>query len=255
MKKQIRRWIFAATVTLLTICAPRIGVGVDRLIWRASGTIDSISANSVIVSRFAYKLTPTTIYEKSHRQASLSSFAVGDRVKVTFITDRSVLRLEGESPRENTPSSTPTPDATPNISRLTAKLSPLGVSEALGNAAGSYSETESKFTATIKVPRNTIPLATTNSEAKALSVKATITRRGTIVATCTAPFSLNRRTPSVFEFKTEIERNGGIGSTNLRSRKGRCVLANGSVGIPTVRSGDRMTVSEETAGEFLRGKF
>jgi len=255
MQKRVRRWIFAATVTLIIMCAPRIGVGVDRLIWRASGTIDSISASSVSVNHFAYKLTSETMYEKSHQQVNLSSFGVGDRVKVTFITDRSVLRLEGESSRESTPSSTPTPDATPNSSRLTAKLSPLGVSEALGNAAGSYSETESKFTATIKVPRNTIPLATTISDAKALSVNATITRRGTIIATCTAPFSLNRRTPSVFEFKTEIERNGSVGSANIRSRKGRCVLANGSVGIPTVRSGDRMTVSEATAGEFLRGKF
>jgi hypothetical protein len=217
--------------------------------------IESITANTLTVNRLAFKLTSATIYEKSQHQSNLSSFAVGDRVKVTFITDRSVLRLEGDTSSGDSPTRTPTHVATPHLSRLTARLAPLGVSKARGECVGSYSETGRRFTLNIQIPRNTIPFATTNGEAETLSVNAKITRHGKLVATCATSFALNQRKRAVFEFKTDLTGKGHARSRNIASRKGRCVLPNGSVGPPIVRLGDLVTVSETTAGEFLTGDF
>lgn len=255
MNVHVRRWFLVASVSVFTLCAPRIGASVDRLIWRASGAIQSITASSLTVDRFTYSLTPTTAYEKNHHQTTRSAFSVGDRVKVTFLTDRSVLRLEEDTSRGNIPSGTPIPGATSHSSRFSAKLAPLGASTSRGNSVGSYNETEGRFTLNIKVPRNTIPLATTDEEAKALSVNAVITRRGAVVARCSTSFAVKRQKLSVYEFKTDIERKSDNGASTVRARKGRCTLPSGSIGIPTVRSGDRVTVSEKTAGEFLKGHF
>ena len=56
---------------------------------------------------------------------------------------------------------------------------------------------------------------------------------------------------SLFDFKTEIEGKGGARSTKTRSLKGKYVLASGARGIPIVRAGDLVTVSEAIAGELL----
>jgi hypothetical protein len=141
------------------------------------------------------------------------------------------------------------------VKKSSARLASHGDSRAKGESNASYGETESKFIVQVRIPRNSIPLATTEAEAKALSVKTTITRDGELVARCTASFQPKRRKRFVFEYKTEVERKGRTGATRARSRKGRCVLANGSVGLPSVRSGDLVTVSEATAGEFLKGDF
>jgi hypothetical protein len=252
MKKNARRWISIVSIAIVTLYAPQISAGVDRLIWRASGTIEAISVDSLTVNRFAYKLTSTTVYEKNDRQTTRSAFSVGDHVKVTFITDRSVVQLEGESTSGHAPGSTPTPAATPQVTRLTAKLTPLGNSIARGDGVSSYSETERALTLRIKVPRNTIPLATTDAEAKDLSVTASITRHGDLVATCSTAFEPKRQKRSVYEFKVQIKKTG---RSRARAIKGKCVLANGATGIPTVHAGDLVTVSEATAGEFLTGIF
>lgn len=255
MEINVRRLILVASVSVLILCAPRSGASVDRLIWRATGSIQAITASSVTVNRFTYTLTPATTYERNHHQTTRSAFSVGDHVKVTFLTDRSVLQLEEDTSNGNLPTSTPTPVPTPRGSRFSAKLTPLGASMSGGNGVGSYNQTEGRFTLNIKVPRNSIPLATTDTEAKALSVSAVITRRGALVARCSTSFAVKRQKRSVYEFKTDIERKSDNGSSNIRSRKGGCTLASGSIGIPIVRSGDRVTVSEEMAGEFLKGHF
>lgn len=244
-------WIVIALVLLATL-APRIGATVDRLIWRASGTVESISSDALVVSRFSYKLTGSTIYEKNNHQTSRSAFAVGDHVSLTFLTDRSVLRLVGDSSDDTPPARNPTPTVKPEVSKFTAKLSPLGASTARGDSVGSYSQAEGSFALRIKLPRNSTPLATTDVEAKALIVTAAITRRGRVVATCATAFEPKRRKPSVYEFKTHLQKTG---QNRLRAIKGRCVLPSGKSGLPTVRSGDLVTVSEVTAGEFLRGHF
>jgi hypothetical protein len=243
------------SAALVTVCGPRLSAGVDRLIWRASGTIQSITADSLTVNRFDYKLNSTTVYEKDHHQTTRSAFAPGDRVKITFITDRSVLKLEGETTNAQVPASTPTPAATPQPTKFTAKLAPLGASTARGDSFGSYSTNERTFAIRVRIPQNSIPLATTDAEARALSVKATITRRGETVATCSTAFEPRRRKRSVYEFKTHIQSNGRYSSSKIRFIQGRCVLANGISGLPTIRTGDVVTVSETTAGEFLRGGF
>lgn len=252
MRKNARRWIFIASVVMLTLCAPRMSVGVDRLTWRASGTIESISADTLIVNRFTYKLTATTVYEKDHHQTTRSAFRVGDRVKLKFVTDRSVIQLENDSTSAHAPASTPTPAATPLVTRLTAKLAPLGASKARGVSVSSSSQKERAFTLLINVPRDTIPLATTDAEAKVLSVTATISRSGDLVATCSTRFEPKRKKRSVYEYKTHIQKTGHARS---RAIQGKCVLANGSKGMPTVRAGDLVTASEAAYGEFLRGDF
>ena len=246
------RSIVIALVAVLSTLAPQVGASVDRLIWRASGTVESISSDSLIVDRFSYKLTGGTIYEKNNHQTTRSAFSVGDNVRLTFLTDRSVLRLVGETSGDTTPARTPGPVVKPEISRLTAKLSRLGSSTARGDSVGSYSQTERAFSIRVKVPRNSTPLATTEAQAKALVVTATITRRGAVVATCATAFETKRRKRSVYEFKTSIHKEGRNRSHAI---KGRCVLASGASGLPTVRAGDVMTVSEATAGEFLTGRF
>ncbi len=246
------RSIVIALVAVFSTLAPQVGASVDRLIWRASGTVESISSDSLIVDRFSYKLTGGTIYEKNNHQTTRSAFSVGDNVRLTFLTDRSVLRLVGETSGDTTPARTPGPVVKPEISRLTAKLSRLGSSTAQGDSVASYSQAERAFSIRVKVPRNSIPLATTEAQAKALVVTATITRRGAVVATCATAFETKRRKRSVYEFKTSIHKEGRNRSHAI---KGRCVLASGASGLPTVRAGDVMTVSEATAGEFLTGRF
>ena len=252
MKKNTRRWITIVSIAILTLCAPQIGAGVDRLIWKATGSIESISASTLVVNRFTYKLTGSTVYERDDQQTTRSAFNVGDRVKVTFITDRSVVQLEEDSSSEHAPAHTPTPVAAPEITKLTAKLAPLGGSAARGDGISRYSDTERAFSLLIKVPRNTIPLATTDAEAKALAVSATITRDGGLVATCSTAFEPKRKKRSVYEFKTLIQK---VGRNRARALKGTCVLASGAKGIPTVHEGDLVLVSEAAAGEFLRGDF
>lgn len=252
MRKNARRWIFIASVAILTFCAPRMIGAVDRLMWRASGTIESISADTLVVNRFTYKLTAATVYERDHHQTTRSAFGVGDRVKLKFVTDRSVIQLENDSTSAHAPESTPNPAATPHVTRLTAKLAPLGDSKARGDSVSSSSQKERAFTLLINVPRNTIPLATTDAEAKVLSVTATISRGGDLVATCSTRFEPKRKKRSVYQYKTHIQKTGHARS---RAIKGRCVLANGSAGIPTVHAGDLVTVSEATYGEFLQGDF
>jgi hypothetical protein len=107
----------------------------------------------------------------------------------------------------------------------------------------------------VRVPRNTIPLATTNAEAKSLSLTATITRRGEDLATCGLRFYSRRRELSRYEFETDIESSTRRRVTKVRARKGSCKLANGSTGLPKVKDGDVVTVSEADAGEFLKGTF
>ncbi len=252
MKIQLRRLLLIAA---LALCAPRLSAGEDRLIWRAQGVIQTITADILTINRFEYKLNSSTTYEKDSKQTSRSAFTAGDSVKVTFLTDRSVLHVEGESAREDAPSGTPAPTPTPDVKKLSARLTPLGVSKAKGGSIGSYSSAESTFTLQVKIPRNTIPLATTEAAAKALSVKATITRDGDLVARCTTAFEVKRAKRFIFEYKTEIEKRSSNGSKRTRARKGRCVLANGSTGLPSVKAGDLVTISETTAGEFLRGDF
>ena len=230
-------------------------MAVDQLIWRTKGAIDSISAESITVNRFNYKLTATTVYEKNDQQTGRSAFVAGDYVQLEFLSDHTVLKVREKSSRESVPASTPTPAATPHATKYTARLAPLGASKAKGDSAGSYGETESKFTVTVKVPRNSIPLATTRAEAKALSITAAITRNDELVATCAAAFETKQSKKSLLEFKTEINGKGGSRSTKARARRGYCVLASGARGIPIVRAGDVVTVSETTAGEFLRGSL
>jgi hypothetical protein len=255
MSMKPRSLFFIAAVAMVAFYAPRSGTCEDRLIWYAKGTIDSITSHTLRINRFDYKLTSATAYEMDNHQTTLSAFEVGDHVKVTFLTDRSALKVEGESSNEQAPSRTPTPAATPKVTKLSARLAPLGTSKAKGESVGTYSSTQSKFILLIKIPRNSIPLATTEVEAKALSVRATITRDGDLVARCTTAFAAKRAKRSVFEYKTEIERRSSAGSKRTRARKGRCVLANGSTGLPSVRPGDLVTISETAAGEFLRGDF
>jgi hypothetical protein len=259
IKMALRGWIGAATVVLLAMCAARNGVAEDRLIWNAKGVIQSITADTLTINKFAYKLTPSTIYEKHDRETSRATFAAGDYVKVTFVTDRSVLKVEEEISEQSAPTSTPAPtaipEATPEVTKHTARLLPLGNSRAKGESVGSYSAKEGKFTLRVQLPRNSVPQAATVADAKALAVKATITRDNKLVATCTVAFEAKQAKKSVFEFRTEIERTIKSSSSKARSRKGRCVLARGSVGLPVVRAGDLVTVSEESAGEFLRGDF
>jgi hypothetical protein len=237
------------------VCAARSGAATDQLIWHTKGIINAISSDSVTVNRFNYKLTSTTAYEKNGHQTTRSAFAAGDSVQLDFISDHSVLKVEGKSSSDNTASGTPTPVATQHVTKFTAKLAPLGVSTAKGDSVGSYSETQSKFSLTVKVPRNSIPLATSKAEAKELSITATLTRNDELLATCTTAFQTKQSKNSLFEFKTEIEGKGGARSTKVRSLKGKCVLASGARGIPIVRAGDLVTVSEATAGEFLKGDF
>jgi hypothetical protein len=106
----------------------------------------------------------------------------------------------------------------------------------------------------VRIPRNTTPLATTNAEAKALSLTATITRRGEDVATCGLRFESRRRELSRYDFTTDIESTSRRRVTKVRARKGSCTLANGATGVPRVRDGDNVTISEG-GGDFLRGTF
>lgn len=255
MTAQLRRLIYIAAVVMFAILAPRASGAEDQLIWKTKGTIQAIVSGSLKLNGFSYKLTPSTVYKKNEQQTALSAFAAGDYVEVSFISDHSVLKVEGKTSTQPVPTSTPTPSPTPAVKRFTARLTPLGTSAARGESSAGYSETSSKFTLHVRIPRNTIPLATRDVEAKALSVTATITRGGNVVATCATSFEKKRVKRSVFEFKTEIEGKGKTRGIKARSRKGRCVLANGSTGIPTVRLGDFVTVSEAQAGEFVRGTF
>jgi hypothetical protein len=257
MAPKLTRWILIASVAAIALCAPRATIGEDRLIWHAKGSIQSISSGTLTVNRFEYKLTPSTVYEKDDRTTTLSAFTVGDFVKITFLTDRSVLEVEAETPREDAPSATPTPTpaATPNVNKFTTVLTQLGTSTAKGQSGASYGATESKFALNVKIPRNTIPLATTIAEARELSITALITRDGDLVATCTAALDPKRKKKSIFEYKTEIERKNRAGARKARSKHGRCILANGSAGLPNVRAGDVVSVSEAVAGEFLRGQY
>lgn len=231
----------------------------DRLVWKTKGVIQGITATNLKLNGFSYRLTPTTVYEKNDHQTSMSAFSVGDYVEVSFISDHSVIQVEGRSANQSVPTGTPTPlatpVATPEATKFTARLAPLGSSTARGESVGSYSETESKFTLQVRLPRNTVPLATTDAQAKALKVKVTITRDDDVVATCTTAFETTRAKRFVYEFKTEIEGKGKTRGVKSRFRKGRCILASGSSGLPTVRAGDLVTVSEASAGEFLRGDF
>ena len=255
MAPKLPRWILIASVAAIGLFAPRATTAEDRLIWHAKGSIQSISSGTLTVNRFEYKLTPSTVYEKDDRPTTLSAFTVGDFVKITFLTDRSVLEVEAETLREDAPNPTPTPSATPNVTKFTTVLTQLGTSTAKGQSGASYGATESKFSLNIKIPRNTIPLATTIAEARALSITALITRDGDLVATCTAALDPKRKKKSIFEYKTEIERKNRAGARRARSKHGRCILANGSAGLPNVRAGDIVSVSEAVAGEFLRGQY
>lgn len=257
MTAQLRRLIYIAATVIFAIWSPRTSRAEDLLIWKTKGTIQSIASGSLMLKGFSYTLTSKTVYEKNNHQTNLSAFVVGDYVEVSFLSDHSVLKVEGKSSNQTVPTSTPTPtpSATPDVTKFTARLDALGASTARGESAAGYSATESKFTLHVRIPRKTIPLVTTEVEAKALSVKAIITRGDDVVATCSTAFEKNRAKRFVFEFRTEIERNGTMRSTKARSRKGRCILANGSTGLPTVRAGDLVTVSEAQAGEFLRGDF
>lgn len=255
MTAQLRRLIHIAAVVMFAISAPRASRAEDQLIWKTKGTIQAIVSGSLKLNGFSYKLTPTTVYKKNEQQTALSAFAAGDYVEVSFISDHSVLKVEGKASTQAVPTSTPTPSPTPVVTRFTARFTPLGTSAARGESSAGYSETSSKFTLHVRIPRNTIPLATRDAEAKVLSVTATITRGVDVVATCATAFEKKRAKRSVFEFKTEIEGKGKTRGAKARSRNGRCVLANGSTGIPTVRVGDLVTVSEAQAGEFVRGTF
>jgi hypothetical protein len=228
----------------------------DRLIWEARGALQSIGNDTITVSDFQYKLTAATAYERDNQPASRGSFVIGEQVKVTFLTDRSVLELEGESSSHNDPAATtPTPVPTPEATPLSARLSPYRPSVARGEARATYTRGKSRFVIEVRVPRNTIPLATTNAEAKSLSLTATITRRGEDLATCGLRFYSRRRELSRYEFETEIESSTRRRVTKVRARKGSCKLANGSTGLPKVKDGDVVTVSEADAGEFLKGTF
>lgn len=259
MTAHLRRLISLALVVMFVVCTPRAGSGEDRLIWKTKGVIQAISAASLTLNGFSYKLTSTTVYEKNDQHTSMSVFSVGDYVEIQFITDQTVIKVEGKSANQSDPTGTPapvaTPVATPEVTKHTAKLDPLGASTTKGESVGSYSDKESKFTLRVKIPRNTVPLATTDAQAKALKVTATITRDDELVATCTTAFETKRAKKFVYEFTTEIEGKAKTKGVKSRFRKGRCVLANGSPGLPTVRSGDLVTVSEASAGEFLRGDF
>lgn len=252
MTIKLRRLIYVASVVILALCLPRMAVASDQLVWKVKGTIEAITSDSLSIKGFSYTLTSATAYEKNDHQTTRSAFAVGDYVQVSFLSDSSVLKVEGTSEAHITPTPIPTPVATPKVTRFNARLKPLGSSTAKGESVASYSEKESKFTVNVRIPHNSIPFATTESEAKVLVVKAAIMRDGDLVATCTAAFEPKKAQSAVFKFKTEIEKKS---SARARSRKGRCVLAKGRTGLPTVRVGDLVTVSEATAGEFLKGYF
>lgn len=255
MTAQLRRLIYIAAVVLFGILAPGASRAEDQLILKTKGIIQAIVPGSLKLNGFSYKLTPTTLYKKNEQQTALSAFAAGDYVEVSFISDHSVLKVEGKTSNQAVPTSTPTPSPTPAVTRFTARLAPLGTSAARGESSAGYSETASKFALHVRIPRNSIPLATRDAEARAWSVTAIISRGDDVVATCTTAFEKKRAKRSVFEFKTEIEGKGKTRGSKARSRKGRCVLANGTTGIPTIRVGDFVTVSEAQAGEFVRGKF
>lgn len=257
MKIRALRCIISMSLGILAFTHSRASQSEDRLIWTAHGKIQSITAELLIVNKFEYKLNSSTVYEKDHRQTTRSAFESGDQVKITFLTDRSVLELEGESSGEmpDPLSPTPTPDPTPEIRRRSTRLTPLGASKAKGESIGSYSSKESQFVVSVKIPRNSTPLATTIEEAKALSVQATITRKDTLIATCDIALDKKQSTRSLYQFQAQIQSKGNNSSSRVRSRKGRCVLASGLAGIPSVRSGDRVSISESSAGEFLEGEF
>ena len=256
MRRKLARWIQRATLVAISVCASQNAMSEDRLIWEARGALQSIGNDTITVSDFQYKLTAATAYERDNQPASRGSFVIGEQVKVTFLTDRSVLELEGESSSHNDPAATtPTPVPTPEATPLSARLSPYRPSVARGEARATYTRGKSRFVIEVRVPRNTIPLATTNAEAKSLSLTATITRRGEDLATCGLRFYSRRRELSRYEFETEIESSTRRRVTKVRARKGSCKLANGSTGLPKVKDGDVVTVSEADAGEFLKGTF
>lgn len=260
MKYELSRWIQRATVAVMALYTIQTGECEDRLVWEAQGSLQSIGSDSIVVSDFRYELTPSTVYERDNHPASRDSFVVGDRVKVTFLTDRSVLELVGKSSDDDQPDGTPvpttaTPIPTPEATPLSARLSPYRPSVARGEARATYTRGKSRFVINVRVPRNTVPLATTNAEAKALSLTATITRKGEDVATCGLRFYSRRRELSRYDFETDIESTTRRRVTKVRARKGSCKLANGATGVPKVKDGDVVTVSEADAGEFLKGTF
>ncbi|MEY4668206.1 MAG: hypothetical protein RL518_905 [Pseudomonadota bacterium] len=256
MKITLLRSVRLATVALLALIVTSTGARAEkRLTWQSKGTLQVIKADAITVDGFPYKLTAGTVYDRYGQHTTLSSFKVGDYVKVTFLTDRTVLELEAQQSGGQSSTGTPTPAPTPQPSRFSARLSPLGTSVSQGRSAATYQGAAGRFTLEVKIPQNTIPLATTPADAKAMVITATITRKGVVIATCSTRFEATRRKVTAYDFKTEIERTIRYGSSRTRAKKGNCILADGSQGLPIVKGGDRMTVSEPTAGEFLTGTF
>lgn len=257
MKCELARWIQRATVAVMALYTIHPGECEDRLVWEAQGSLQSIGSDSIVVSDFRYELTPSTAYERDNHPASRESFAVGDHVKVTFLTDRSVLELVGKSSDDEQPDATPVPILAPQATPISTRLSPYAPLPTLarGEVSATYTGRKSRFVIKVRIPRNTVPLATTNAEAKALSLTATITRKGEDVATCGLRFYSRRRELSRYDFETDIESTTRRRVTKVRARKGSCKLANGATGLPKVKDGDVVTVSEADAGEFLKGTF
>jgi hypothetical protein len=234
----------------------------DRLVWNAQGSLQSIGNDSIVVDNFQYELTSSTAYERNNQPASRESFVVGDHVKVKFITDRSVLELVGKSSDDDQPDTTPapimaTPIPTPEATPISTRLSPFSIvpTRARGEVRSTYTGRKNRFVINVRIPRNTVPLATTNAEAKALSLTATITRRGEDLATCGLRFESRRRELSRYDFKTDIESTTRRRVTKVRARKGSCTLANGATGVPRVKDGDNVSISEADGGDFLQGTF
>jgi len=257
MKCELASWILRATAALMALSTIHMGECEDRLVWKAQGSLQSIGNDSIVVDNFQYELTSSTAYERNNQPASRESFVVGDHVKVTFITDRSVLELVGKSSDDDQPDATPAPIPPPEATPISTRLSPFSIvpTRARGEVRATYTGRKNRLVINVRIPRNTTPLATTNAEAKSLSLTATITRRGEDLATCGLRFYSRRRELSRYEFETDIESSTRRRVTKVRARKGSCKLANGSTGLPKVKDGDVVTVSEADAGEFLKGTF
>lgn len=275
-KSTIQRMLFP--LSLLTVLASNVYAKDGEN--ETTGRISARSSSAITVQGINFPISSGTECETSSSvNIACSSLIVGDLVEVHWSGNYSVREITRLS-SSSSPGATPTPNVTATPSsgngggnsnddksgskknaRLRVNLGDDDSSEVAGGKAEyRVKSKETRFTVTVKVPEGSSPLIESIDDARALSIKAQLSRGGSMYAECNLKFSASsvRTLPDntlQYEFKVDLRKKG----SKYLTKKGQCDVrlntAGMQNGIPAVRRDDTISIVETSVGEFLEGTF
>lgn len=141
------------------------------------------------------------------------------------------------------------------IRRNSTLKTPSGVTSSVSGKS-QYIDTkgEKRLHIRVQVPLgSTVPPLPSESSAQALSLIGQISRAGVLLASCQLEFRKVNSDSGRARYELEIRKKI---RKSLREKFGSCTLADSSQpGLPAIKKGDSLSISETSVGTFLEGSF